>query len=122
MVSMRSLPTSLLAIILATAATACVASDGDTSLTIANRSSYFLDEIHLAEVSDPSWGPDLISGSLAPGEDLIITQIACGTYDVLVVDETGVDCELQNLELCFDSDVWVIDDVILDVCAFNPVR
>lgn len=119
---MRILPTSLLAILLATAAAGCVASDGDSTFTVANRSSYFIEEIHLAEVSDPNWGPDLIVGALAPGEDLIVTRIECGTYDILVVDETGVDCELQNIELCFDNDSWVIDDVTLDVCAFNPVR
>lgn len=111
------------AVVLATAATGCVASDGgDSSLTISNRSSYFLTEIYVAEVSDPNWGPDLVPGDLAPGEDLIVTNISCGTYDVLVVDDTGVDCELQNLELCFTDDAWVIDDVTLDVCAFNPVR
>lgn len=119
---MRTLPTSLLALLLASTAAGCVASDGDSSFTVSNRSSYFIEEIHLAEVSDPTWGPDLIGGALAPGEDLIITNIECGTYDVLVVDETGVDCELQNLELCFEDDAWVIDDITLDVCAFNPVR
>lgn len=119
---MRTLPTALVAILLASTAVGCVASEGDSSFTIANRSSYFLEEIHLAEVSDPTWGPDLIAGALAPGQDLIITGIDCGTYDVLVVDETGVDCELSNIDLCFDDDGWVIDDFTLDVCAFNAVQ
>ena len=39
-----------------------------------------------------------------------------------VVDETGVECELHNIDLCFDNDGWTVDDVILDVCAFNPAR
>ena len=64
---MRTLPTALVAILLASTAVGCVASEGDSSFTIANRSSYFLEEIHLAEVSDPTWGPDLIAGALAPG-------------------------------------------------------
>lgn len=118
---MRTLATALGSLLLATTAIGCVASDG-ASLTIANRSSYFLEQIHLAEVSDPTWGPDLIAGALAPGADLVITGIACGTYDVLVVDETGVDCVLSNLDLCFDDDAWVIDDVTLDVCAFNAIQ
>lgn len=94
--------------------------DGDSTLTVSNRSSYWLDEIHLADVNDPSWGPDLVDGSLAPGEDLTIFDIECGRYDVLVVDETGVECELANLDLCFDDGHWIVDDVTLDVCAFNP--
>ena len=119
---MRTRLASLVAVLLASTAVGCVASEGDSSFTIANRSSYFLEEIHLAEVSDPTWGPDLIAGALAPGQDLIITGIDCGTYDVLVVDETGVDCELSNIDLCFDDDAWVIDDFTLDVCAFNAVQ
>jgi hypothetical protein len=37
-----------------------------------------------------------------------------------VVDETGVQCELASLDLCFDDGLWVIDDFTLDVCAFAP--
>lgn len=120
---MRNVSSSLLlSAILAVGAGACVVSedDGDSTLTVSNRSSYFIEEIHLAEVSDPSWGADLIDGALAPGEDVIIVDISCGTYDVLVIDETGVECELSGLELCFDDDAWVIDDFTLDVCAFAP--
>ena len=119
---MRTLSKTIIAIALAAAASACTTSGGDSTFTISNRSSYFLDEIHLATVDNPTWGPDLISGSLAPGEDLIITNITCDTYDVQVVDETGVECELHNIDLCFDNDGWTVDDVILDVCAFNPAR
>lgn len=93
--------------------------DGDSTLTVSNRSSYWIDELHLANVNDPSWGPDLVDGSLAPGEDAIIFDIECGRYDVMVVDETGVECELSNLDLCFDDGLWVIDDLTLDICAFG---
>ena len=126
---MPTISNVLLAAALATVAltaTACtVTTDNpppDAQLTISNRSSYFIEEIHLAPAASPVWGPDLIVGALAPGTDLIITQIACDTYDVLVVDETGVSCELQGLDLCFNADAWVIDDFILDTCAFNPAQ
>jgi len=101
---------------------ACVVTedDGNSTLTVSNRSSYFLEQIHLAEVGNPSWGPDLIDGALAPGEDLTILDLACDTYDVLVVDETGVQCELSGLDLCFDDGHWIVDDTTLDVCAFGP--
>jgi hypothetical protein len=97
----------------------CVISDGDSSLTLYNESSYALYEVYLAEESDSSWGPNLLGSPLFPGEDLVIYDIDCGTYDVLVVDETGVECELSNLDLCLDDDGWVIDDFILDTCAFQ---
>jgi len=116
---MRLLPTCLAAILVATTAASCVIDDGDSTFTISNRSSYYLEEIHLAEVSQQTWGPDLIPGALAPGQDLVITNITCGTYDILVVDETGVQCQLSNIDLCFDADGWTVDDFTLNVCAFG---
>jgi hypothetical protein len=104
---------------LALGSAACVVTD-DSSLTIYNESSYTLYEVYLAEESDPTWGPNLLPQPLFPGDDLVIVDIDCGTYDVLVVDETGVECELVGLDLCLDDEGWVIDDFTLDVCAFNP--
>ncbi len=111
------------ALVISAASTGCVISSDDdfgSELTVANRSSYVLTEVHLAELGDDSWGPDLLPDVLYPGEDLLIVDIRCGDYDVLVVDQTGVDCVLANVDLCLNSDVWVVDDVILDTCAFNP--
>lgn len=106
-----------------TAAVGCVASDNglppnDATFTISNQSSYFLDEIRLAPIDSRSWGEDLVD-TLAPGEDLVITDIRCGTYDVLVVDDTGVECQLQSIDMCANDDNWVITDTTLDVCAFG---
>jgi hypothetical protein len=94
--------------------------DTGSTMTVANRSDYTLTEVHLASNLDSSWGPDLLNDVLYPGEDLVMTDIDCGTYDVLVVDDTGSPCTLTNIDLCVSSDVWVIDNVTLDTCAFNP--
>jgi hypothetical protein len=96
-----------------------IVSDDDSTLTLVNDSSYVLEEVRLAEINDPDWGPNLLPRPLFPGDELVITDIDCGTYDVLVVDETDLDCELRNLNLCFDDELWVIDDVTLDFCAFG---
>lgn len=110
---------SRLALLGALALTGCVASD-DASLTISNQSSYTLIEVHLAATTDPDWGPNILPDVLYPDEDLTIVGIECDTYDVLVTDDTGVDCELGNLDLCGTDEDWVVDDFTLDVCAFNP--
>lgn len=116
-----TVPAACIALGLSWAAASCVVSGGgDSSLTIANDSSYVITSVYLAAEDDPSWGPDLLPGTLFPGEELTIGAIDCDTYDVLVVDETGVECELSGLDLCFDDDLWVVDDVTLDVCAFGP--
>ena len=54
---------------------------------------------------------------LLPGEALTVL-LDCGTYDVLIVDEDNIECELRNLDLCFDDAVWVIDDFELNTCGF----
>jgi len=98
---------------------ACGGSDNN-NLVIANRSDFTLEEVHIAEVNDPNWGPNLLPDVLFPGEDLVITDITCGTYDVLVVDELGTDCELDGTSLCFmDTDSWTINNTTLGVCAFG---
>jgi len=109
-----------LAAAVALATTACIIStDDDSTFTIVNDSDYVLVAVYIAEVSDPSWGPNLLPDVLFPGEELVIIDIDCGTYDVLVTDDTGVDCELRNIDLCFDDDAWVITNFTLDVCAFG---
>lgn len=93
-----------------------VSDDGDSSLTIENESTYDIYEVYLTEVGSRDWGPDLLRGTLRPGDYLVIDYIECGNYDALVVDDTDLPCELRNFRLCFDDAVWVITDRTLDAC------
>jgi hypothetical protein len=72
----------------------------------------------VASVDSRSWGPNLVPEALFPGESVDIS-VSCDTYDVLVVDETGLDCILPAIDLCFSSGTWVITDSTLDNCAFS---
>jgi hypothetical protein len=102
---------------------ACDDDDDDNEFTIANRSSFAIVEVHIAAINDPTWGPNLLPDILLPGDDLQNEDIPCGDYDVLVIDQNGVNCELSNNRLCFDSEeTWVIDNAVLAVCAFAPPR
>jgi hypothetical protein len=105
--------------ILAAALSGCVIiADSDATLTIHNHSDQVLVEVRLAERAE-DWGPNLIPSPLYPGEDLVIDDIPCGEYDVLVVDHDGTDCELRGLDLCFDDEGWVIDNETLLDCLFD---
>ncbi len=97
---------------------ACViTTDGDSSLTVENESSYAIFEAYIAEQGAPTWGPELLGGvALLPGETLEIYDLDCGTYDALIYDELGAECELNNISLCFDDAYWVIDDALLSTC------
>jgi hypothetical protein len=93
----------------------------DNELEIQNRSDFVILEVHIAQINDPTWGPNLLPEVLFPGDELEIEDIPCGDYDVLVIDEHGVNCELTNARLCFETEIeWVIDNVTLAVCAFAP--
>jgi len=104
-----------LALLAAPLATGCIIeSDGDASLRVDNNSSYTIDEIYLTDAGNPSWGSDELRGdSLFPGESLVL-GVNCGYYDALLVDETGVECEVHDLDLCLNDAVWVINN---NTCA-----
>jgi hypothetical protein len=68
----------------------------------------------VTSVGNTNWGPNLLSGDiLAPGEALDI-DVTCNTYDALLVDESGVDCQLHNVDLCFNNAAWIIRN---DTCT-----
>lgn len=88
------------------------------TLTVDNQSTFVIRQVHLAPVNNDTWGPDLLSRDLHPGESFVIDGIPCGHYDVLVVDETNTSCVLPDISLCFSDNLWSIDDSVLASCAF----
>jgi hypothetical protein len=80
----------------------------DASLRVVNNSDFVIDQIYLTEVGSSTWGPNLLRGdALFPDEELLL-GVGCDTYDALVVDEDGVDCEINNVDLCLNDSTWVI--------------
>lgn len=111
----RSIATAGAIVALAIFLPAC---SGDSTLTIHNDSSYALYEINLSPVDSRTWGPDLLAGdTLFPGETIEIFDIDCNDYDVRLVDEDGDDCVIEDVGLCFDDEVWSIDDLQLAICT-----
>ncbi len=86
----------------------------DSSITVDNESDFVITDIYLTSTSSSDFGPNLIEGDqLNPGETLKI-NVSCGTYDAMIVDETGVTCNLDAIDLCADNATWVIGN---DTCA-----
>jgi hypothetical protein len=82
----------------------------DASLRVINDSDFVIEEIFLTDIGSPTWGPNLLRGDvLFPGEELLL-GVNCDFYDALVVDEDGVDCEINSIDLCLNDAVWVINN------------
>jgi hypothetical protein len=98
----------------AAAVTGCSSSsDSGGTLRVRNASDFAITEIHVTSVGNATWGPNLISGDiLAPGESLTV-DVSCDTYDALLVDESGADCTIHNVDLCFNNADWIIQN---DTC------
>ena len=83
-------------------------------LQVHNESDFAIVEIRVTSVGSTTWGPNLISGDiLAPGESLTV-DVTCDHYDALLVDESGVDCQLHSVDLCFSNALWIIHN---DTCS-----
>ncbi len=79
-----------------------------SSISVDNQSDFTITELYLTDVNSSSWGPNLVSNNqLLPG-DTVRIDTTCGTYDAKLVDETGVTCELNSLDLCLDNALWII--------------
>lgn len=113
----------LLALTLAVAvagAGAAGAARSDSELEIVNRASWDIYELYLSPVEDEEWGPDQLGGGvLESGASFLLYDIPCGDYDILLVDEDGDECTVEDVDLCGDSAEWVIDDEALLSCELG---
>jgi len=98
-----------------------VVDDGDSTLLVINQSDFAIEEIHIVPIDSSGWGPDLTGGDiLLPEEEMLLSDIPCDFYDVLMVDETGLECQVLDIDLCFDDATWVIDNDTCDVFEAAP--
>ncbi len=80
----------------------------DSSLVVDNQSDFVIEELYLTPNYSGSWGSNLLRGDVLFPDENITLGVDCGYYDALVVDEDGVDCQLNDLDLCLNDAVWVI--------------
>ena len=122
---MRSMPRpgsalvlALLAV-LAVAGAAEAAKRSDSDVTFTNRSDWDIYELYLSSVDEDDWGDDqLEDGVLESGGSFLLYAIPCDDYDVLLVDEDGDECILEGVDLCGDSEEWVITNKDLLACQW----
>lgn len=92
----------------------------DSDVEFVNRSDWDIYEIYLSAVDEREWGPDqLEDGILESGGSFLLYGIPCDDYDVLLIDEDGDECVIEEVDLCGDSEEWVITNRDLLACEFG---
>lgn len=82
------------------------------SVKIVNASKWNIDKIFISHVSEKEWGSDLLGTNevLKPGESVDITA-DCGSYDVKLIDQDGVECVEEGVDICSGSETWTVGDL-----------
>jgi hypothetical protein len=109
-----------IALLVGLSASGCVVTtDEDSSLLVDNQSDFEIHEMYVTDVDSPTWGPNLLTGTvLFPGDSMLLA-IDCGIYDAMLIDETDAICEVHNIDLCFDDADWIIRN---NTCAVFEAR
>jgi hypothetical protein len=82
----------------------------DATITVVNNSDFVIDEIYLTDIGSSDWGPNLVhTEGLFPRERLVV-GVDCDLYDALLVDEDGVECRLDSIDLCLNDATWYINN------------
>jgi hypothetical protein len=95
----------------------CTVSAADAaSIEIRNKSSWDLHYLYVGPAGDPDWGPDQLGDQvILSGETFTLSRIACGRYDLQLIDEDGDACAIYDVALC-DDKAWDITDKHLLTC------
>lgn len=94
-----------------TAATGCIISDDsgpDATLTVFNDSDFVIEEIYLTTVDSSSWGRNLLGGDVLFPDESFTLGVDCDFYDARLIDEDGVECIIESIDLCLNDAEWVI--------------
>ena len=97
---------------------ACTAEAAE--LDIVNASLRGIQHLYIAHSGDKDWGRDLLAGetmsTIAPGDHRIIADLQPATYDLRLIDDQGVECEIDAIDV--DNMVKVeLGDTQLADCA-----
>lgn len=107
----RRILASLCAVVGSLAIGAC---SSDATLRVTNQSDYDITDLYLTQVDNPDYGPNLLGDSPLQPDESVTISVDCDTYDVKLIDETDVSCELHAIDLCLNDSDWVITN---DTCT-----
>jgi len=80
-------------------------------------------KLYLSPVDDDEWGPDQLEEDvLEPGDTLTLTDVPCDDWDIMIIDDDGDECILEEVDLCADEATWTITNEELLVCVVETAE
>lgn len=87
------------------------------TVKVVNKSDWQIDQFFLSSSEDDDWGPDQLGEDvIGSGESFSLQSIPCDNYDVMLVDEDGDECVVEEVDICGGAESWVITNKILLGC------
>lgn len=92
------------------------AAPDDRVIHIKNKSDWEIHHLFLSPVDTDRWGPDQLGNAvISVGGSSDLHKVACGAYDIKIVDEDGDECIIGRADLCAAKEGWVVtNDDLLD--------
>jgi hypothetical protein len=90
-----------------------------SNVIVKNKSDWEIHQFFLSPVDTDKWGPDQLGEQvIGTGGTFTLSGVPCDSYDVMLVDEDGDECVVSEVDICGDSQGWVIsNDDLLDCQA-----
>lgn len=86
------------------------------NVVFVNQSAWEIHEVYFSPASQHSWGEDHLGNDvLEKGDSLTLSDVNAGTWDVMIIDEDGDKCVIEDVSIK-SSDRWVITDNDLLSC------
>ncbi|MEM9068701.1 MAG: hypothetical protein AAGE52_09350 [Myxococcota bacterium] len=88
----------------------------NSTVTIFNDSDYAIFYLYMSPTSQDTWGPDQLGSEIIAGNGgtFTLTDIACDSYDVRLVDED--ECIVPAVDICAEDAGWHITNEDLLRC------
>lgn len=98
-------------------APAAEAAKKKANVTVANKSDWEIHHFFLSSTTEDDWGPDQLGEDVIGNDDsFTLKNIPCDSYDVMLVDEDGDECVVEDVDLCGGAETWTITNKILLGC------
>ncbi len=72
-------------------------------LELVNASLKGISHVYVARAGAGGWGRDLLAGDsppvIAPGDRRVFSDLVPATYDLRLIDEDGIECEVEGIEV-----------------------